>query len=471
MKNLTKICCLLLNLSFCAYAEEAQVIDLKNESQVVNPQVNEASSQTSPYQNLIKDYTYKVPFLGDLDAAYQDTFNLLVKDLSNGAMSGNDLSVDISSLILSENIGDDFIEITYGANSVCDLLNSGKITIWKGIKEPVVLWMVVSPDVYRYLAMQNSSNDASLPQNNVEVNTETASNAKIISANDSIDLFSQSFIAKGKSLNVHIIYPMQDLDDMMNLKLDEVMRGDTNKVTNASKRYSNGYAIASMLFCNDDKLRMIYHIVDLKTGKELAKDSIDGDYLAIVNEFYERLKSATNVTQVVQNQTLLPPTTSIDVSSFNLGPVNDTNYRILIRNIANFSDVVKIKNIFLSLGFLRSDIVDINGDNVVFNLGHAKGANVTDVLSKLGFIKLMSPNEYYLAMDVSSFNANDVTEEPQVDNNNLPQNNEKAQNPNQNIENNHVNDNMQYKPKNENSINSKYPDPNKKLHTGGGLKE
>ena len=84
MKNLTKICCLLLNLSFCAYAEEAQVIDLKNESQVVNPQVNEASSQTSPYQNLIKDYTYKVPFLGDLDAAYQDTFNLLVKDLSNG---------------------------------------------------------------------------------------------------------------------------------------------------------------------------------------------------------------------------------------------------------------------------------------------------------------------------------------------------------------------------------------------------
>ena len=110
MKNLTKICCLLLNLSFCAYAEEAQVIDLKIESQVVNPQVNEASSQTSPYQNLIKDYTYKVPFLGDLDAAYQDTFNLLVKDLSNGAMSGNDLSVDISSLILSENIGDDFIE-------------------------------------------------------------------------------------------------------------------------------------------------------------------------------------------------------------------------------------------------------------------------------------------------------------------------------------------------------------------------
>lgn len=448
---------------------------------------NNTPKVMSPYEHLIKSYTYKVPFDGDFDKAYHQAFILLINEISKGGTSPDNINVDISSLITEENLGDDEIELTFGEEEVRKLFENGQIVVWNGLRDPLVVWMVMGTHVLEHIKPIVVDEQGLTPQTEfgASVNHNMApQDVKIISSSSNIDLFSQKFIRKGQDIGVNLLYPMLDLDDIQNITVSDVMRGSVDKITKASARYSQGLATSIMLFCADNELRLIYHIINIASGKELDTGAITGNDEEIITAFYDKLRQAlmakpmSNPVMGIGNNDVVAVGFT-DTSSLSLGVIDASHYQILVRNLKTFSDVVAVKTSLLTLGFTAVEIVDMKGADVVFNLTHGASEVPTERLALYPQLQLVSPEIYTSTGMVGEYIAPPTEETNNINDANNTQDLDNAGNEQKKLGvNNETPAQIQYNidqqsttEKNNNLNKNKYPDPNKKLRTGGGLTE
>lgn len=398
-------------------------------------------------QNLTinQSYTYNVPFNGDFDESHEFAFSELIKQLSKGSMNPSEIAIDVGSMIQDEQITDDSLVVTFKNKSVEELIASGKIKVWEGLPDPVIVWIVKEP---------------ALSSNSFE-NDEPA--AELISSNVT-GTFAEKLKVEGINNGITIIYPMMDLDDMQNLSIPDVMLGKPDVISKASVRYTAGMALDGMLVTEGKRLKLIYHLISVSDSKELFSDTVVGSEEEIINLVYTAVRM--NLCKAIQSNSSMVVNENgngfLSIEALNLGEQANNHVRILIRNTQNFAQMVEIRDNLLKIGFISADIVDVKAGDVIFDISFNKGVLYKQMMEMYHNLQLLNDFVYIYSIhdETSSTEVKNVDKNIQED-----------------LKNNETNRDIQYNGSDSgesttnNTTSSSYPDPNKKLRTGGGIKE
>ena len=283
--------------------------------------------------SLAAGYTYKVPFDGDYDAAYSKAFKKMVSEVSSGATDPDSLRVNIPSLIASEDI-DDLGEQKYKTSFITD--------------------------------------------------TE--------------DQFLKELRNAGTKNGVNLLVPVFDLDDMTALSTSDVMLSDAGKASSASVKYSSGYALLGVLSPEaGGPYQFSYHIVNIAQKSEVLSNSVSGSLSQVAVRFYQDLKnnaalfSKKNVITEDDRDSRNSRDNSSDadgvpgyshVDALGLGKQDDGTYRVLVQGAVNFSIMKQIKEDLYNKGFQSVSIAEVKGGDVVYALKPDKGMSLEEVMAQ-----------------------------------------------------------------------------------------
>jgi hypothetical protein len=308
-------------------------------------------------------YTYRVAFDGDFDSAHDEAFYQLISGLSNGSTDPGTIKIDVDGIIANEKITDDgFLEVSFSDAAVKNLIGSGKVTVWNGLREPLLIWMT------RGTMVDYVDNEGTV---------DSRAEARIVVSGER-DGFIDALIARGNLEKVRTILPLNDLDDMAAVSISDVMSGNQEKIAAASSKYTGGIAVASLLTANDGKLQFTYYFIDVATGKRIYSQTAEGTASEVVDEFYRDLKTCLGSKRTSSSEIRSERGTErevstyldgySDVSGLNLGMRPNGTYVVLVKNTPNFDTMVDIKNNFLKAGFNEAEVVDVKGGDVVYSL-------------------------------------------------------------------------------------------------------
>lgn len=319
------------------------------------------------------NYSYKVPFEGDFVSAHEEAFAEMVYGLSNGSTDPSSVKVNLDDIIQSENITPDGqLEVVFSEAAVKQMLGSGKITVWNGLKDPMILWLTRGTMV-----------DVVGEGGKVDERTE----ARIVVSGER-DGFVDAFVGRGSENKVNTILPLNDLDDMEKINISDVMSGDPGRIAGASSRYTQGIAVAGLLTSGNSGLQFTYHIVDVSTAKKLFSGTVEGGINNITTKFYEDLRTAmgnqktsgnSGESRAVNNVTTHLEGFGIQDQN-NLGVQANGSWQIMIKGTPSFDSMMEIKNNFHKIGFRQADIVDMKGGDVIFNLTTMDGVNPSNLM-------------------------------------------------------------------------------------------
>ena len=164
-------------------------------------------------------YTYRVAFDGDFDSAHDEAFYQLISGLSNGSTDPGTIKIDVDGIIANEKITDDgFLEVSFSDAAVKNLIGSGKVTVWNGLREPLLIWMT------RGTMVDYVDNEGTV---------DSRAEARIVVSGER-DGFIDALIARGNLEKVRTILPLNDLDDMAAVSISDVMSGNQEKITQLS---------------------------------------------------------------------------------------------------------------------------------------------------------------------------------------------------------------------------------------------
>jgi hypothetical protein len=424
-----RLFCKLLCVCFILFVSQPTNLLAEDQVYVDNQSIQESISNT---ENV---YKYTVKFNGDFDESNELAFDALIKDLSKGSMNPSELAVNIGDLIESEQINEDSLDVIFNSAAVNNLISKGSITVWNGLVDPVIVWLV------KGVADEDSK----------------IKNATIISSS-MVDGFSQKLLLIGKENNISIIYPMMDLDDIQNVTVSDVLSSSIDKVLAASSKYTSGLILNAYLEESDNNFnKLTYKIINIANSSELFSDTIEGSEDDIISKLYLTIKM-----NMSEKLNLSESVDAAIISGFSyitnlkLGEYKDNHVRILVRNTENFKQMVDVKNNLLKCGFTHADIVDVKGGDAIYDLQFDKGIQYKLMIEM--YEKLKFNNDFVYTVnntkDVSSKNSEDIIKSNETD-----------------VDIQYNTDVSVTKDQNNTTDNSTYPDPNKKLRTGGGVIE
>ncbi|WP_406545480.1 DUF2066 domain-containing protein [Succinimonas sp.] len=345
--------------------------------------------------SLAGGYTYKVPFDGDYDAAYSKAFKRMVTDVSSGATDPNSLSVNIQSLIASEDISMDGSEyiIVFDEAKIKRLISRGDISVWRGLSQPLVAWVLLG-----------------LP----ETDDLGEQKYKTSFITDAEDQFLAELKKAGSRNGVNLLIPLFDLDDMADLRASDVMLSDSEKAGKASQKYSSGYALLGVLSPEPGgQYQFAYHIVNISQKSEVLSNSVFGSLSQVAVRFYQDLKnnSALFSAKTVRDESSNPgrdnssDTSEVPgyshVEALGLGKQDDGSYRVLVQGAVNFSIMKQIKDDLYDKGFQSVSIAEVKGGDVVFLLKPAKDMVLEEAIAqekvlvnRTQYVYLYNPRAY-----------------------------------------------------------------------------
>ncbi len=316
------------------------------------------------------EYDFKVPFNGDFDTAHEEAFGRLVDSLSGGGADPASVNADIDAIIASEDFTEDgSLIVSFSPDAVKRLLGSGRIAVWKGLEEPLLIWMI-----------RGTTADVAGDDGQVDSRSEV----RIVSSGEK-DGFADALIAAGLREKVRAILPLNDLDDMEKVSVSDIMQGAADRIAAASAKYTGGAAAALLLTGTPGNLSLTYHIVDLAKGETVYSDTAEGETSAVVGEFYASLKnvfgrknpSAAGLGAGSGDPGAAPLLDGYDGTepSLNLGSRPDGSYVVLIKGTPGFDAMMDIKRNFYKAGFSEAEITDVKGGDVVFTLTAIKNVD------------------------------------------------------------------------------------------------
>ncbi len=422
--------------------------------------------------SLAGGYTYKVPFDGDYDAAYSKAFKRMVTDVSSGATDPNSLSVNIQSLIASEDISMDGSEyiIVFDEAKVKRLISRGDISVWRGLSQPLVAWVLLG-----------------LP----ETDDLGEQKYKTSFITDAEDQFLAELKKAGSRNGVNLLIPLFDLDDMADLRASDVMLSDSEKAGRASQKYSSGYALLGVLSPESGgQYQFAYHIVNIFQKSEVLSNSVFGSLSQVAVRFYQDLKnnSALFSAKTVRDESSTPGRDNSSdsgevpgyshVEALGLGKQDDGSYRVLVQGAVNFSIMKQIKDDLYDKGFQSVSIAEVKGGDVVFSLKPAKDMVLEEVIAqekvlvnRTQYVYLYNPRAYGRNSSGSAGNSSGYSEDSNTRSDDADLTNT-SRNSNDDTGSGISYDEAARELRERYKRDSGgYPNPNNRLHTGGGVVE
>ena len=422
--------------------------------------------------SLAGGYTYKVPFDGDYDAAYSKAFKRMVTDVSSGATDPNSLSVNIQSLIASEDISMDGSEyiIVFDEAKVKRLISRGDISVWRGLSQPLVAWVLLG-----------------LP----ETDDLGEQKYKTSFITDAEDQFLAELKKAGSRNGVNLLIPLFDLDDMADLRASDVMLSDSEKAGRASQKYSSGYALLGVLSPESGgQYQFAYHIVNISQKSEVLSNSVFGSLSQVAVRFYQDLKnnSALFSAKTVRDESSTPGRDNSSdsgevpgyshVEALGLGKQDDGSYRVLVQGAVNFSIMKQIKDDLYDKGFQSVSIAEVKGGDVVFSLKPAKDMVLEEVIAqekvlvnRTQYVYLYNPRAYGRNSSGSAGNSSGYSEDSNTRSDDADLTNT-SRNSNDDAGSGISYDEAARELRERYKRDSGgYPNPNNRLHTGGGVVE
>ncbi len=422
--------------------------------------------------SLAGGYTYKVPFDGDYDAAYSKAFKRMVTDVSSGATDPNSLSVNIQSLIASEDISMDGSEyiIVFDEAKVKRLISRGDISVWRGLSQPLVAWVLLG-----------------LP----ETDDLGEQKYKTSFITDAEDQFLAELKKAGSRNGVNLLIPLFDLDDMADLRASDVMLSDSEKAGRASQKYSSGYALLGVLSPESGgQYQFAYHIVNISQKSEVLSNSVFGSLSQVAVRFYQDLKnnSALFSAKTVRDESSTPGRDNSSdsgevpgyshVEALGLGKQDDGSYRVLVQGAVNFSIMKQIKDDLYDKGFQSVSIAEVKGGDVVFSLKPAKDMVLEEVIAqekvlvnRTQYVYLYNPRAYGRNSSGSAGNSSGYSEDINTRSDDADLTNT-SRNSNDDTGSGISYDEAARELRERYKRDSGgYPNPNNRLHTGGGVVE
>lgn len=403
-------------------------------------------------------YVYAVDFTGDYAEAEQLAMSKLLFDVSSGIVDVQNVNLNTDALISNEYITDDSkLKVVFNSNEVDNFISNGKIPTWKGLSEPLIVWMVKGQEV------------SEIDQDN---NITSRVDARIVSA-DSKDLLATELEKLAKANNITIIYPMNDLEDMAKVNVSTVLQGNAQKISDVSRRYTPGYAISSILNAVDNnEYEMFYHVIDVMNNQEVYMSTVRGSEERIasvlLSEFKSRIGRSIVGSQLRASVAITTPVSDgfDDNSLKTLGTVDNVSYTILLRNVPNFKSLMTIQNNLMTLGLNNVAIASLKNQDVIFSFKNKTGIPLENLMNLYpALVKSTNENDKCVYFFDSNNTegiviSNESQEKRDFTSENSTVSNETSEkiNYNEPIENNGGS-----------SVKSNYPDPNRKLKTGGGI--
>lgn len=417
--------------------------------------------------SLAAGYTYKVPFDGDYDAAYSKAFKKMVTEVSSGATDPDSLRVNIPSLIASEDISMDGSEyiVVFDEAKVKRLISKGEISVWKGFSQPLVAWVLLG-----------------LP----EADDLGEQKYKTSFITDTEDQFLRELKNAGSKNGVSLLVPVFDLDDMTALSTLDVMLSDAGKASSASVKYSSGYALLGVLSPEaGGPYQFSYHIVNIAQKSEVLSNSVSGSLSQVAVRFYQDLKNNAalfskknvNVTEDDRDSRNSRDNSSdadgvpgySHVDALGLGKQDDGTYRVLVQGAVNFSIMKQIKEDLYNKGFQSVSIAEVKGGDVVYALKPDKNMSLEEVMAQEKV--LVNRTQYVYLYNPKAFGRSSGTQYSSGGSGSSRDSNTRQGSAAQD------NSGMSYDEAAK-EIRERYrrdsggaPNPNNRLHTGGGVVE
>ncbi|MGN1392665.1 MAG: DUF2066 domain-containing protein [Succinivibrionaceae bacterium] len=399
-------------------------------------------------------YSVVVDFNGDYDESHDLALQKLVKDLSNGLIDGSNIKIDADSLIDDEIITDDYqLKVIFNDKKIDNLLHNGLIPVWYGLPEPLLFWLVKGVEV------KGLDSDG---------NVTTRIDAKIVSADEENDIIKK--IKKvGFDNGINVVFPINDLQDMEAVNVSSVIKSLPEEIIIPSLRYTKGYVTTALLNEKDGVFELIATIINCDEKSVVYSTTLKSeDVDVLLNNFINEFKRVVGSIEAEKNsktQSTVVTTGFDNTDNLKLGLAEKNKYRVLIRNVSDFSNIMKIQSNLEKIG-LMPVVLDVKGGDVLFLLKYDSPNSISSFLSMYKALISFESSEFiYIYDDEKS----DILEVPEL-NSDQERKNEEENNENSSLNTetdakNHYNNRSQNEP----VLNNKFPDPNRKLKTGGGL--
>lgn len=430
------------------------------------------------HDNLSLSYSYTVPFEGDIDKSHQLAFDNLVNSLSNGAMSAEELNIEIDSLIKDENFTDSGLVVVFDEALINKLVTEGKIWVWNGLKEPLIGWIATDVWDESNINEQADVNDANYIQDNHVL--------KVLSSTNENE-FAEALFSVGMENKIKFLLPVNDLDDISTINLTDILNKNVKAVRTASLRYSQGNALVGV-FSKDtqNKLFFTYVVVNINNGEVALDGVVSGSTEEIVRNFYKDLKKHSrslasiytnneNNNEIIGLQTL---ENKIEVEKGQAKVLGNNHTSIWILNL---NDENKLNEVLktLSAHGVFAEQVKVESSKTKIDLVYKEDFNLQTMLDSLLFLQSTSNDFEFvysetnvnneqsdlLNKDISPANhiKNTYNKEKTENNHGLIEDKSKLVEPNKSSQTTQI-----VEPPKTKSI-QRYLDPNKGLYTGGGV--
>lgn len=294
--------------------ENADFSDVYNVTAADNLIVDSIDNKKDNKKATKSKYVYTVPFDGDIEKSHELAFDKLVQDLTSGVMQGSDLKFDVDSVIGDENINDEGLWVKFDVKLVQKMIDDGVVTVWNGLSEPLVGWIVRGSMTKEDAS--NTVNDPSKQPNDAQIDVglnDEPSAPAVLLASGSNDEFVEALSSLGNTNKVKFLLPVNDIDDLSVISLQDVLANNAQAIRTASQRYTSGNAVVGLLTTGTDgKLYFSYHVYNLVSGAEVISGDLSGTPTEISDAFLMQLKKHAGMLA-----SLTPPTQSSSTGAEN----------------------------------------------------------------------------------------------------------------------------------------------------------
>lgn len=191
-----------------------------------------------------QNYAVQKPLSLGADEALSQSFTELLSSLSAGVFVPEAGEADRA--LAGASISADTITLTFDKAKVDELLNSQGIEAWQGLDTPIIVWMA-----------DESLTDKSLVDG------------------EHFTYFAKALNNAAAGYQLRLMYPLMDLDDIMQVNEGTILSRNDAQLAAASVRYGADYILSAAVSDSDGALSVKWNLLD-KNGTAVGGASLQG---------------------------------------------------------------------------------------------------------------------------------------------------------------------------------------------------
>lgn len=312
-----------------------------------------------------------VPILTTFDNAVLDGFKSLESGITLGMGQISNLTIDeIAPALRSYTTdADGNLVLRFSLPMAEAILKKQGAASWKGLSNPVLVWMV---------GLDGQSN---------------GTNMSLVSGQN-LSSFAQAIMSATPDYKYRLMFPIMDLEEISKVKVTTVLDHQDEVLTKASERYGADFFISAAISSvpNESGMTFKWNLYN-RNGEAIAKSSISGhmdevaslgagDIARALMTYQANLEEKETPSALRQN--------NVDIDM--LGP-GESFVRLRISNVKSLQDMNHIRKAFVSYGF-DGDVRIIGYDNnmlVVEIATNSNADNLAGTMRHAGEFQYISP--------------------------------------------------------------------------------